>query len=122
MDKGLELRETFKDRVTNKKGILLPKLDVLDWNCPREQYDEKALTVGVLAESNEDIRSLKELTTYGLKGMAAYLEQAEPDFIDINWGCPVRKVAGKGAGSGILQDIPKMLRITAAMVQRATCR
>ena len=47
------------------------------------------------------------------------VEQAEPDFIDINWGCPVRKVAGKGAGSGILQDIPKMLRITAAMVQRA---
>lgn len=47
------------------------------------------------------------------------VEQAESDFIDINWGCPVRKVAGKGAGSGILQDIPKMLRITAAMVRRA---
>ena len=47
------------------------------------------------------------------------VEQAEPDFIDINWGCPVRKVAGKGAGSGILQDIPKMLRITAHIVQRA---
>ena len=48
------------------------------------------------------------------------VEQAEPDFIDINWGCPVRKVAGRGAGSGILQDIPKMLRITAALVRRAT--
>lgn len=47
------------------------------------------------------------------------VEQAEPDFIDINWGCPVRKVAGKGAGSGILQDIPKMLAITAAMVKRS---
>lgn len=47
------------------------------------------------------------------------VEQAEPDFIDINWGCPVRKVAGKGAGSGILQDIPKMLRITASMVKYA---
>ena len=47
------------------------------------------------------------------------VEQAEPDFIDINWGCPVRKVAGKGAGSGILQDIPKMLRITASMVKEA---
>lgn len=44
------------------------------------------------------------------------VEKAEPDFIDINWGCPVRKVAGKGAGSGILQDIPKMLRITESMV------
>lgn len=47
------------------------------------------------------------------------VEQAEPDFIDINWGCPVRKVAGKGAGSGILQDIPRMLAITAAMVKRS---
>ena len=47
------------------------------------------------------------------------VEQAEPDFIDINWGCPVRKVAGKGAGSGILQDIPKMLRITTSLVKRA---
>ena len=47
------------------------------------------------------------------------VEQAEPDFIDINWGCPVRKVAGKGAGSGILQDIPKMLAITASMVKRS---
>ena len=48
------------------------------------------------------------------------VEAAGPDFIDINWGCPVRKVAGKGAGSGILQDIPKMLRITASLVRRAT--
>ena len=47
------------------------------------------------------------------------VEQAAPDFIDINWGCPVRKVAGKGAGSGILQDIPKMLRITKALVQHS---
>ena len=47
------------------------------------------------------------------------VEQAEPDFIDINWGCPVRKVAGKGAGSGILQDIPKMLGITSKLVKRA---
>lgn len=47
------------------------------------------------------------------------VEQAEPDFIDINWGCPVRKVAGRGAGSGILQDIPKMLGITANIVKKA---
>ena len=47
------------------------------------------------------------------------VEQAEPDFIDINWGCPVRKVAGRGAGSGILQDVPKMLRITASIVKKA---
>ena len=48
------------------------------------------------------------------------VEARQPDFIDINWGCPVRKVAGKGAGSGILRDIPKMLRITEALVRRAT--
>ncbi len=47
------------------------------------------------------------------------VEQAQPDFIDINWGCPVRKVAGRGAGSGILQDIPKMIRLTDAIVRRA---
>lgn len=48
------------------------------------------------------------------------VEQAKPDFIDINWGCPVRKVAGKGAGSGILQDIPKMLGITANIVKKSS--
>ena len=47
------------------------------------------------------------------------VEAREPDFVDINWGCPVRKVAGKGAGSGILKDIPKMLRITEALVKRS---
>lgn len=47
------------------------------------------------------------------------VEAQQPDFIDINWGCPVRKVAGKGAGSGILQDIPKMLHITEALVRHA---
>lgn len=45
--------------------------------------------------------------------------EARPDFIDINWGCPVRKVAGKGAGSGMLKDIPKLLRITEALVKRS---
>ena len=43
--------------------------------------------------------------------------ECEPDFIDINWGCPVRKVVSKGAGSAILQDIPKMVTLTAAVVK-----
>ena len=43
-----------------------------------------------------------------------------PDFIDINWGCPVRKVAGRGSGSGMLKDIPKLLKITASLVKRST--
>lgn len=41
---------------------------------------------------------------------------AGPDVIDINFGCPVKKVAGKGAGAGLLRDIPKMLEITRAVV------
>ncbi len=48
------------------------------------------------------------------------VEKAHPDFIDINWGCPVRKVAGKGAGSGILKDIPKMIHLTKSIVDHAT--
>ncbi len=47
---------------------------------------------------------------------ARIVEQARPDFIDINFGCPVKKVAGKGAGAGLLQDVPKLLSITRAVV------
>lgn len=47
---------------------------------------------------------------------ARMAEQAAPDVIDINFGCPVKKVAGKGAGAGMLRDIPKMLQITRAVV------
>jgi len=43
-------------------------------------------------------------------------EKENPDFIDINWGCPVKKIAGKGSGSGILNDIPKMIELTKAVV------
>lgn len=47
---------------------------------------------------------------------AKIVEQAHPDILDINFGCPVKKVAGKGAGAGMLRDIPKMLQITRAVV------
>ena len=47
---------------------------------------------------------------------ARIVEQAGPDILDINFGCPVKKVAGKGAGAGMLRDIPKMLEITRAVV------
>ena len=43
---------------------------------------------------------------------AQIAESAKPDLIDINFGCPVKKVAGKGAGAGLLRDIPRMLEIT----------
>lgn len=48
---------------------------------------------------------------------AQIAEEACPDVIDINWGCPVKKVAMKGAGSGILRNIPDMISITEAVVK-----
>ena len=48
---------------------------------------------------------------------ARIVEQARPDVIDINFGCPVKKVAGKGAGAGMLQNIPLLLEITREVVK-----
>lgn len=45
------------------------------------------------------------------------VEETNPDIIDINFGCPVKKVVCKGAGAGILKDIPKMVKLTKAMVK-----
>jgi nifR3 family TIM-barrel protein len=47
---------------------------------------------------------------------ARIVEEAHPDIIDINFGCPVKRVAGKGAGAGLLQNVPLMLDITRAVV------
>ena len=47
---------------------------------------------------------------------ARIVEAAGPDIIDINFGCPVKKVAGKGAGAGMLRNVPKMIEITKAVV------
>lgn len=48
---------------------------------------------------------------------AKIVEEVQPDVIDLNFGCPVKKVAGKGAGSGMLRNIPLMLNITKAVVK-----
>lgn len=48
---------------------------------------------------------------------AKIVEEAHPDIIDLNFGCPVKKVAGKGAGAGMLKNIPLMLEITRAVVK-----
>lgn len=48
---------------------------------------------------------------------AVYAESVQPDIVDINFGCPVKKVASKGAGSGIMNDIPKMVAMTEAVVK-----
>lgn len=48
------------------------------------------------------------------------IEDAGPDLIDINFGCPVKGVACRGAGAGILKDVPKMVKMTGEIVKRAT--
>ena len=47
---------------------------------------------------------------------ARIVEQARPDILDLNFGCPVKRVAGKGAGAGMLQNVPLMLEVTRAVV------
>ena len=53
------------------------------WTAEREQFLSKAEVVGIMSTANEDVRSLRELITYGLKGMAAYMKHANRlDFSD----------------------------------------
>ncbi|MCP2238780.1 hydroxylamine reductase [Thermoanaerobacterium thermosaccharolyticum] len=69
---GLNLRESIKNQLKSN-GVELNNLhDAATWSADESEFDEKALSVGVLATENEDIRSLRELITYGIKGMAAY--------------------------------------------------
>ena len=74
------------------------KLDIFEYERP----------IGIQIFGN-DIESMKMATEV--------TEKANPDIIDINYGCPVKKVACKGAGAGILQDIPKMVKMTAEIVK-----
>lgn len=72
---GITLRDRLKEEA-RKQAIELPVIDELVWIGDESSFEGKALTVDVLREANPDIRSLKELTIYGLKGMAAYVEHA----------------------------------------------
>ncbi|MFC3879089.1 tRNA dihydrouridine synthase DusB [Algoriphagus namhaensis] len=74
------------------------KLDIFDYEKP----------IGIQIFGNE-IQSMREA--------AAIVEEAQPDILDINYGCPVNKVACKGAGAGILLDIDKMVSMTAEIVK-----
>jgi len=74
------------------------KLDIFEFERP----------IGIQIFGN-NIESMKEAT--------AIASHANPDIIDINYGCPVKKIACKGAGAGILQDIPKMVKMTAEIVK-----
>lgn len=69
--KGLELKKDLSNQVTIEHAP-----DECTWYGDKTEFEEKAQTVGVLRTSDEDIRSLKELVHYGIKGMAAYVEHA----------------------------------------------
>lgn len=93
-------------------------------------YTEFVSSDGLIRDAHKSLRKLVTLEAERPVGIqifgadldsmveaARYAESANPDVIDINWGCPVKKVVSKGAGSGILKDIPKMIRITDAVVK-----
>ncbi|WP_195263223.1 hydroxylamine reductase [Clostridium sp. 1001275B_160808_H3] len=69
----LEIKEELLNKLSNKDGLSEAAL----WTATtREEYDAKSREVGVLATKDEDIRSLRELITYGLKGLSAYMKHA----------------------------------------------
>ncbi len=72
VENTLSVKEKLLSGLENKDN--LP--DAALWDGSREEYDRKAAVVGVLATENEDIRSLRELITYGLKGLSAYSKHA----------------------------------------------
>ncbi|MBP5380238.1 MAG: tRNA-dihydrouridine synthase family protein [Bacteroidaceae bacterium] len=74
------------------------KLEVCD--------DERPVAIQIYGKFVEAMRDAAQIV----------VEQAHPDILDINFGCPVKRVAGKGAGAGMLQNIPLMLEITRAVV------
>ncbi len=76
VEKAIEIRDMLKAEV-QKAGIKVnTSFDGATWAGKPEEFEAKAIQVGVLTEKNEDIRSLQQLATYGLKGMAAYAEHA----------------------------------------------
>lgn len=74
--RGIELRNKLREEC-KKQGVQVDdSFEGCTWQDSPDHYEAKAATVGVLAEPNEDIRSLKQLITYGIKGLAAYTEHA----------------------------------------------
>lgn len=74
------------------------KLDIFEY--------ERPIGIQIFGSDISSMRKATEIT-----------EAANPNIIDINYGCPVKKVACKGAGAGILQDIPKMVEMTSEIVK-----
>ncbi|MBQ0062018.1 MAG: tRNA dihydrouridine synthase DusB [Bacteroidales bacterium] len=67
--------------------------------------DERPVAIQIYGRDVESMRQAAQI-----------VEQAKPDVLDLNFGCPVKRVAGKGAGAGMLQNVPLMLDITRAVV------
>lgn len=77
------------------------KLDIYDY--------ERPIGIQIFGDKIESMREA-----------ASIAEAAQPEIVDINYGCPVKKVACKGAGAGILLDIPKMQQMTAEIVKQVS--
>lgn len=76
IEKGIEIKEHLIEECA-RRNYPLPKHPAVKWKAPREEFEVESRKVGILTiEPNEDIRSLKELVMYGVKGMAAYVEHA----------------------------------------------
>ena len=77
IQEGLTLREMLKQEIIKAGGTIPANLnDAAIWSAPADDFEKKAAAVGILATENEDVRSLRELLTYGIKGIAAYAEHA----------------------------------------------
>ena len=87
------------DALIRMVGKSLAKLQV--------SQDERPVAIQIYGKDVESMRQAAQIV----------VAEAHPDVLDLNFGCPVRKVAGKGAGSGMLQNVPLLLDITKAVVQ-----
>ncbi|WP_088188830.1 hydroxylamine reductase [Desulfosporosinus sp. FKA] len=77
IEEGLNLRDELKQAIIKAGGTIPADLhDAATWTGSAGEFDQKAALVGILTTENEDVRSLRQLLTYGLKGMAAYAEHA----------------------------------------------
>jgi len=77
IQEGLDLRDDLTQDIIRAGGAILTNLnDAATWRLPADEFEQKAALVGVLATEDEDVRSLRELLTYGLKGIAAYADHA----------------------------------------------
>ena len=86
------------DALVRQVGRTLEKLQVSD--------EERPVAIQIYGRFVDAMREAAQMV----------VEQAHPDVLDINFGCPVKRVAGKGAGAGMLQNIPLMLEMTKAVV------